>query len=109
MTDATAAKPLALRIVEIFGLIAGWGWGFVCIVGGIGLLITRGPWPLTNGWFALFSGLAACPATAWIIRRLTGKQVSGWVQFALAFLIILAGRTALVIEGRGTLLPSLHN
>ncbi|HEY3812145.1 MAG TPA: hypothetical protein VGL66_02885 [Caulobacteraceae bacterium] len=81
----------------------------LCTIGGIGLLIQRGPWPLTNGWFALFSGLAALPATAWVIRRLTGKRISGWAQFAAAFLIILAGRTALVIEHRGVFLPSFHH
>jgi hypothetical protein len=69
-------------------------------LGGFGLLLTRGPWPLTNGWFALFSGLAAWPVTAWVARRTTGVHVSGWLQLILAILIILAGRIALAIEGR---------
>ncbi len=109
MPDAATPPSLPRRVLGIIGLIAGWAWAIVCGGGGLGLLITRGPWPLTNGWFALFSGLAAWPVTAWIVRRLTGKQISGWLQFALAFLIILAGRIALVIEGQGSFLSTLNN
>jgi hypothetical protein len=48
------------------------------------LLIERGRWPLTNGWFALASGLAACP-----LNRLSGRT-----RFVAAFLIWLAGQIA---------------
>src|ERR1051326_770926 len=41
------------------GLPAGWGWALLAGGGGLGLMLTRGPLPLTNGWFAMFSGLAA--------------------------------------------------
>jgi hypothetical protein len=99
MTDA-ASTPLSKRLLAIVGLIAGWGWFLFCGGGGLGLIITRGPWPVTNGWFALFSGLSACPATAWILRKTTGVRIPGWVQLALAVGFIIAGRTALAIEGR---------
>jgi hypothetical protein len=59
------------------------------------LLIERGPWPLTNGWFALLSGIAACPLTAWLAIRFLGVTLSGRVRFAAALLIWLAGQVAL--------------
>jgi hypothetical protein len=57
------------------------------------LLIQRGPWPLTNGWFALFSGIAACPLTAKLLKR-GGIAFSGRARFATAGLIWLAGQIA---------------
>jgi hypothetical protein len=45
-------------------------------------LCTRGPWPPTNGWFALLSGIAACPLLAWSLKKYAGISVSGWLQFA---------------------------
>jgi hypothetical protein len=88
-------------------LFAGWGWAFLTIVGGAGLIIILGPWPPTNGWFALFSGLAACPATAWVLKKYRGINFPGWARLLAAALIIMAGRFALVIEGRGSFLPGL--
>ena len=58
------------------------------------LLVQRGPWPLTNGWFALFSGIAACPLTAQLAKRRIGIALSGRVRFAVAFFIWLAGQIA---------------
>jgi hypothetical protein len=52
--------------------------------GGTLLLIERGAWPLTNEWFVLVSGLAACP-----FNRLSGRT-----RFVAAFLIWLAGQIA---------------
>jgi hypothetical protein len=109
MSEAAAPPPLPRRAVGIVGLIAGWAWGLLNTIGGAGLLIRQGPWPLTNGWFALCGGLCALPASAWIVRRLTGVRISGWLQFALAVAFFLAGRAALVLEGRGHFLPSLSN
>ncbi len=43
------------------GAIAAWAWTIVAGIGGAGLIITLGPWPPTNGWFALFSGLSGLP------------------------------------------------
>jgi len=45
----------------------GWTWTAIAGGGGLLMLIREGPWPLTNGWFALASGLCACPATACFI------------------------------------------
>ena len=82
------------------GSLIAWEWTVVAGGGGLGLLITEGPWPPTNGWFALFSGLSACPLTAWLLTRYAGWTPSGWVRLGAAVLFILAGRTALAIEGR---------
>jgi hypothetical protein len=76
------------------GSIAAWAWTLLAAGGGAMLLIERGPWPLTNGWFALFSGIAACPLTAWFAKRSLGIALSGRVRFAAAALIWLAGQVA---------------
>jgi hypothetical protein len=73
-------------------LIAAWLWTFLAGGGGAMLLIEKGPWPLTNGWFALCSGVAACPLTAWLANRVLGISLSGRVRFATAALIWLAGQ-----------------
>jgi hypothetical protein len=84
--------------VATLGFIAAWAWTIVAGGGGLWLLWTRGPWPLTNGWFALFSGLAACPATAWFLKKYAGVQVSGYVRLAAAAFFFVAGRIALAIR-----------
>ncbi len=94
------------KLLQIAGWLAAWAWAIVAGIGGLGLIITEGPLPLTNGWFALFSGLAACPLTAWLLKRSAGIRVPGWTRFVIAFLIIVAGRLALKIEGRGQFLPN---
>jgi hypothetical protein len=63
------------------GWIAAWAWTIVAGGGGLWLLWTKGPWPLTNGWFALLSGLSACPALlgSWKNTRESRSQVMfGW-------------------------------
>jgi len=82
------------RWLPILGEAAAWLWTVLAAGGGTLLLIERGPWPLTNGWFAVASGLAACPLTAWLSRRLLGVPLSGRLRFAAAFLIWLAGQIA---------------
>jgi hypothetical protein len=89
------------------GCIGAWAWTIVAGIGGAGLVVTRGPLPLTNGWFALFSGVAACPLTAWLFKKYAGIQFPGWARLIVAVLFIVAGRLALRIEGRGTFLPNL--
>lgn len=79
------------------GWIAAWAWAIVAGGGGLWLLWTNGPWPLTNGWFALFSGVSACPATGWLLRRYAGVAVSGYVRLAVAVLFFVAGRVALIL------------
>src|SRR5450755_1898019 len=83
--------------VSLLGVLAGWAWTFFAGGGGLWLLATRGPWPPTNGWFALFSGLAACPLVAWALKKYARTSVSGRLQFASALLFFAAGRIALTI------------
>jgi hypothetical protein len=97
------------QLVRILGCIAAWLWTIVAGIGGLGLIITLGPWPLTNGWFALFSGLSACSLTAWLLRRYAGINFPGWARLGVAVLIIMAGRLTLKIEGRGTFLPNFFH
>ena len=87
---------MRLRISSV-GWIAGWTWTLVAGGSGFWLLVTRGPWPPTNGWFALFSGLAACPLVAWSLKKYAGVRLSGWLQFAVAVLVFVAGHLALKI------------
>src|SRR5260370_36320079 len=54
------------------GWIAAWAWTIVAAGGGLWLLWTKGPWPLTNGWVALLSGVSACPATGWFLEKYAG-------------------------------------
>jgi hypothetical protein len=83
------------------GWIAGWAWTFLAGWGGLWLLVTRGPWPPTNGWFALASGLSACPLIGWVFARIGGVRVSGWIQFGAAALFYGAGRVALLVWPHG--------
>jgi len=85
--------------------LSGWAWALLAGVGGLILLIHEGPLPITNGWFAMFSGLAACPLTATLLRKHRGLSVAGWAQFAAALLIFLAGRVAVVLVLHRPFLP----
>jgi hypothetical protein len=85
--------------------LVAWAWTIVAGGGGLGLLIENGPWPPTNGWFALCSGVSACPLTAWLLNRYAGFRPSCYVRLGAAVLFIVAGRIALAIEGR-SLLPT---
>jgi hypothetical protein len=80
------------------GWIAAWVWTILAGGGGLRLLWTKGPLPLTNGWFALFSGLAACPLTAWLLKKCAGIAVSGRVRLAAAVFFFVAGKIALRIS-----------
>lgn len=88
------------QYVRMFWLVIAWCWTLLAGGGGFLLLLREGPWPLTNGWFALFSGLSACPATAWLYRKSFGRELSGRVQLIAAIAFIVAGRIALIIEHR---------
>jgi len=83
------------------GWLVAWAWTIIAGGGGLGLIITRGPLPLTNGWFALFSGISACPFTAWLLKKYDGITIPGWARFVIAVLIIVIGRLVLKIEGPG--------
>jgi len=89
----TPELPRALR------LTVAWAWTLLVGGGGLALLVMRGPLPLTSGWFALFSGIAACPLTPSLLRRYARVSVSGRAQFAAAAFLFLAGRVALALHG----------
>lgn len=84
------------RAIEALGWLLAWGWAILAGGGGLGLIITEGPLPLTHGWFAMFSGIALCPATAWLLRRYAKIEVSFLTRFLTAALLIAAGRLALI-------------
>jgi hypothetical protein len=77
--------------------LIGWAWFLLAGGGGLWLLVTRGPWPPTNGWFALLSGIAACPLIGWSVKEYANRTVSPWLQLAVAALLFVAGHAALTI------------
>jgi hypothetical protein len=79
------------------GRIAGWAWAIIAGGGGLWLLVTRGPWPPTNGWFALASGIAACPLGGWSLKKYARLDISIWLQLAVALVLFVAGHLALTI------------
>jgi len=84
------------KTLSIIGWLVAWGWALVAGVGGFLLLVHEGPLPITNGWFAMFSGIAACPLTARLLKRYARVVVPGHIQLAVALLIFIAGRVAVV-------------
>ncbi|HEY1606730.1 MAG TPA: hypothetical protein VGF77_14150 [Allosphingosinicella sp.] len=84
-------------VLKWTGWIAGWAWFLLAGAGGFGLILVEGPWPPTNGWFAMLSGIAGCPGLAWLLARYGNKRLPFWVQFAAALALFLAGRAALHI------------
>jgi hypothetical protein len=86
------------RLAVIFGETLAWAWAIVAGGGGFGLIIIEGPLPLTHGWFALFSGIAWCPASAWLLKKYWRIETSYLGRLAIAALIILAGRIALIAK-----------
>jgi hypothetical protein len=96
----TKANDAALenrRIGLMPDWILGWTWAIIAGGGGLWLLGTRGPWPLTDGWFALCSGISACPLTAWLLKKYAGVKLSAGVQLSLAVIFFAAGKIALRI------------
>jgi hypothetical protein len=86
------------QLLRIFGEAVAWVWFLLAGVGGFGLILIQGPLPLTHGWYAMFSGLAWCPATAWVLKRYANIELSYWTRFAIAAIIMLAGRLALIVK-----------
>lgn len=84
------------RYSSVFWSAAAWIWTVLAGGGGLLLLLQRGPLPLTNGWFALLSGIAACPLTASLARRYANVEFSGRARLVAAALFYVAGRVALV-------------
>jgi hypothetical protein len=99
--NRTEKKTVASRaFVSGLAWVAAWVWALVAGGGGLSLLVTRGPLPLTNGWFALFSGIAACPLTVTFLQKRAGIKLSGRVRIAAAILFFIAGRIALMVGSR---------
>lgn len=108
VTAAVVAKrppTLLTRAGWVFAQVVAWTWGSLLTVGGLALLIDEGPWPITNGWFAMCSGVAACPLTAWLLKRYAGIKVPLSAQLAIALLISIAGRIAVVFVLHRPFLP----
>src|SRR5437762_12800145 len=59
----------ARKSLRTVAVVAAWGWTLLAGGGGLLLLLRLGLWPLTNGWFAMFSGIAACPLLPALLRR----------------------------------------
>jgi hypothetical protein len=85
------------RVARALGLIAIWAWAIVAGGGGFLLLLEKGPLPLTNGWFAMFSGVAVCPLTAVLVRKLTGATFSLRARIITSMAFFIAGRAALLL------------
>jgi hypothetical protein len=107
--DATGDRKVRSTDVRATGLIVvrivAWAWAIVAGIGGLMLLVHEGPLPITNGWFAMFSGIAACPLTASLLNKYARIRVPGYVQFAVALLIFVAGRVAVAVLLHRPLLP----
>lgn len=100
LSKLASAEPKAngrTALRAALGWIVAWAWTIVAGGGGLWLLWTKGPWPLTNGWFALFSGLSACPAIPWLLRKYGGVTVSDYVRVGAAACFFVAGRIALIL------------
>ncbi|HUH94353.1 MAG TPA: hypothetical protein VL742_14570 [Casimicrobiaceae bacterium] len=82
------------RGAELIAAIAAWIWFIVAGCGGLGLIITTGPWPPTHGWFAMLSGIAAWPVTAWASKKYLRVSLSWRVRLGAAAMVMLAGRLA---------------
>ena len=93
------------KTLFLIAWLLAWAWALIAGVGGFFLLLHQGPLPITNGWFAMFSGIAACPLTARLLQRFAGVVVPSYVQLAVALLIFMAGRLAVVVLLHRPFLP----
>ena len=93
------------KTLSVIAWLLAWGWALIAGIGGFLLLVHEGPLPITNGWFAMFSGIAACPLTARLLKRYARVVVPAYIQFAVALLIFMAGRVAVVVLLHRPFLP----
>jgi len=91
----TLGSPVQWR--AWLGELVAWGWAAAAGGGGAVLLVEHGPFKLTNGWFALMSGVAACPLTAYLLSRRARFSVSGRSRLAAAVVFFVAGKAALAL------------
>ena len=91
--------------LSVIASLVQWAWALIAGVGGFVLLVHQGPRPITNGWFAMFSGIAACPLTATLLKRYARIVVPAYLQLAIALLIFMAGRVAVVVLLHRPFLP----
>jgi len=103
-TERTLPTPFK-KVVVVAVQAAGWFWFLLAGLGGLILLIHEGQLPVTNGWFAMFSGIAACPLVGPLLKKYRAVRVSGGVQFLVALLIMIAGRVAVVLLLHRPFLP----
>jgi hypothetical protein len=94
------------KTLSVIAWLVGWVWALIAGAGGLVLLVHQGPLPITNGWFAMFSGIAACPLTAALLKRYARVIIPGYVQLAVALLIFIAGRVAVVVLLHRPFLPA---
>ena len=90
-------SPALQRVLPWVAAGAGWAWCLLAGGGGFGILLIRGPWPPTNGWFALLSGLVACPLLGRISQKSARLKVSGLQQFSAAVFLVALGRLSLTV------------
>ena len=86
------------KLVRLFGELLAWAYFMLAGCGGLFLILKTGPLPLTHGWYAMFSGIAWCPATAWLLKRYARVALSYWVRFAIAAIFFALGHIALIVR-----------
>jgi hypothetical protein len=92
MSANSLVKPLRFLAVA-----AAWFWTLLAGVGGGLLLLRLGPWPLTNGWFAMFSGLLACPLLPRVLQKAFRVRLRWGALIAASAAIMVAGRITVVL------------
>src|SRR2546430_15779154 len=100
--EQTTQPTWGHKLGRAFGWLAAWAWTIIAGGGGLGLLITRGELPLTNGWFALFSGISESPSTTWLSNKYAGTKIPNWSLLANAVLLIVIRRLILIMGSLGT-------
>jgi hypothetical protein len=93
------------KTLSVIAWLVAWGWALIAGVGGFLLLVHEGPLPITHGWFAMFSGIAACPLTVRLLKRYARILVPAYIRFTVALLIFIAGRVAVVVLLQRPFLP----
>src|SRR5262249_19755019 len=94
--QAMSANSL-VKSVRLLAVIAAWSWTLLAGVGGFLLLLRLGPLPLTNGWFALVSGLFACPLLPRALQRAFRVRVRWAALIAASAAIMIAGRITVAL------------